>query len=42
MTAVPVDEGKCGDSAAAEHVGRPKLVVGVDGSAPSWDAFEWA
>jgi nucleotide-binding universal stress UspA family protein len=41
MTAVPVGEGKTGDM-AADDAGRPKLVVGVDGSAPSWDAFEWA
>jgi nucleotide-binding universal stress UspA family protein len=42
MTAVPVTEGKAGDDAAAEHIGRPVLVVGVDGSGPSWDAFAWA
>jgi hypothetical protein len=42
MTAVPVTEGKAGDDAAAEPIGRPVLVVGVDGSDPSWDAFAWA
>src|SRR5580704_367306 len=42
MTAVPVDEGKTGDNTAADNVGRPKIIVGVDGTAPSWDAFEWA
>jgi len=41
MTAVPVTETKAGDD-AAEHIGRPVLVVGVDGSGPSWDAFAWA
>src|SRR5271163_5236423 len=41
MTAVPVIEAKAGDD-AAEHIGRPVLVVGVDGSGPSWDAFAWA
>jgi nucleotide-binding universal stress UspA family protein len=42
MTAVPVTEEKAGDNSAAGDVGRPVLVVGVDGSAPSWDAFAWA
>lgn len=42
MTAVPVAEGRAGDNAAPDDVGRPVLVVGVDGSAPSWDAFAWA
>jgi nucleotide-binding universal stress UspA family protein len=41
MTAVPVTEGKGGYD-EAEHSGRPVLVVGVDGSDPSWDAFAWA
>ncbi len=41
MTAVPVTEAKAGDDAAG-HIGRPVLVVGVDGSGPSWDAFAWA
>jgi nucleotide-binding universal stress UspA family protein len=42
MTAVPTAEGRAGDKAAADDAGRPMLVVGVDGSAPSWDAFAWA
>jgi nucleotide-binding universal stress UspA family protein len=42
MTAIPVPDGKAGDRAAAQHIGRPVLVVGVDGSDPSWDAFAWA
>ncbi len=41
MTAVPVTEAKAGDN-AVEPSGRPVLVVGVDGSGPSWDAFAWA
>src|ERR1700689_1401913 len=41
MTAVPTAEGKPGADAAADDVGRPLVVVGVDGSAPSWDAFAW-
>ena len=42
MTAIPIAEGNRGDNAEADHVGRSTLVVGVDGSAPSWDAFAWA
>ena len=42
MTAVPVVEGKANDKVWADDVGRPTLVVGVDGTAPSWDAFAWA
>jgi nucleotide-binding universal stress UspA family protein len=42
MTAVPVTETKAVDDAAAERSGRQVLVVGVDGSDPSWDAFAWA
>jgi nucleotide-binding universal stress UspA family protein len=42
MTAVPVVEGKATDKVWADDVGRPTLVVGVDGTAPSWDAFAWA
>jgi nucleotide-binding universal stress UspA family protein len=42
MTGVPATEGKAGTNAAADHSGQPILVVGVDGSAPSWDAFAWA
>jgi nucleotide-binding universal stress UspA family protein len=42
MTAVPVVQGKAGDDVSADDSGRPVLVVGVDGSAPSWDALAWA
>jgi nucleotide-binding universal stress UspA family protein len=42
MTAVPLTEGRAGDNAVAAYIGRPTLIVGVDGSAPSWDAFAWA
>src|SRR5580704_11506164 len=42
MTAVPVGEGKAGTNAEPDYSGRPMLVVGVDGSAPSWDAYAWA
>jgi nucleotide-binding universal stress UspA family protein len=42
MTAVTTSQGKAEDKGAPEHVGRPVLVVGVDGSTPSWDAFSWA
>jgi nucleotide-binding universal stress UspA family protein len=42
MTAVPLSEGRPRDDAATEQIGRPVLVVGVDGSDPSWDAFAWA
>jgi nucleotide-binding universal stress UspA family protein len=42
MTAVPVTEITSDDTVATDHVGRPELVVGVDGSPPSWDAFAWA
>jgi nucleotide-binding universal stress UspA family protein len=42
MTAVPATGGKAGYNAAADYVGRRILVVGIDGSAPSWDAFAWA
>jgi nucleotide-binding universal stress UspA family protein len=42
MTAVPVTKGRAEDSVAADNVGRPILVVGVDDSTPSWDAFAWA
>ena len=42
MTAAPVTEAKAGDDASAEHGGRQVLVVGMDGSDPSWDAFAWA
>ena len=42
MTVMPLTEGNAGDNAAADHISRPTLVVGVDGSTPSWDAFAWA
>ena len=42
MTALPVTEGKTADNVPSDNVGRPTLIVGVDGSAPSWDAFAWA
>jgi nucleotide-binding universal stress UspA family protein len=42
MTAIPITEGSAADNAAADDAGRPTLVVGVDGSAPSWDALAWA
>jgi len=42
MTAIPITEGPTADDAAADDAGRPTLVVGVDGSAPSWDALAWA
>ena len=42
MTAIPVTEVSAADEPAADDAGRPTLVVGVDGSAPSWDAFAWA
>jgi nucleotide-binding universal stress UspA family protein len=42
MTAIPIVQGSNSDDAAVDDVGRPVLVVGVDGTAPSWDAFAWA
>lgn len=42
MTVIPLTEGTAGHNAAADDISRPTLVVGVDGSAPSWDAFAWA
>ena len=42
MTVIPLTEGTAGDNAAVDDPSRPTLVVGVDGSAPSWDAFAWA
>jgi nucleotide-binding universal stress UspA family protein len=41
MTAIPITEGPAAEDPVAD-AGRPTLVVGVDGSAPSWDAFAWA
>jgi nucleotide-binding universal stress UspA family protein len=40
MTALHVAEGEARDHSAADV--RHVIVVGVDGSAPSWDAFAWA
>ena len=42
MTAVSVAEGKADDNGEVDDVARPVIVVGVDGTAPSWDAFAWA
>jgi nucleotide-binding universal stress UspA family protein len=42
MTAIPIAQGDRGDDATADYGGRPILVVGIDGSVPSWDAFAWA
>ena len=44
MTAVPVTETERNfqDDSDGDRSGRQLLVVGVDGSAPSWDAFAWA
>jgi nucleotide-binding universal stress UspA family protein len=42
MTATAIPRSEPRDDAAAEHGGRSTLVVGVDGSRPSWDAFAWA
>jgi nucleotide-binding universal stress UspA family protein len=41
MTALPALEHNS-DGYAAEHLGNPVLIVGIDDSAPSWDAFSWA
>jgi nucleotide-binding universal stress UspA family protein len=42
MTAVPNrQEGGAGNSPSAQFR-RPTIVLGVDGSPPSWDAFAWA
>lgn len=38
----PVGERGTGTEPVAEHIGRQLLVVGIDGSVPSWDAFAWA
>ncbi len=42
MTAATVAEEKSEDNSEVDGAGRPVLVVGVDASAPSWDAFAWA
>jgi nucleotide-binding universal stress UspA family protein len=41
MTAVPVAGGGLDQSPPAGRARSPVLVVGLDGSAPSWDAFSW-
>jgi nucleotide-binding universal stress UspA family protein len=41
MTALPAIEHSSGDY-STEHLGNPVLVVGMDDSPPSWDAFSWA
>lgn len=40
MTALPALEHNS-DGLATEHLGKPVLVVGMDDSPPSWDAFSW-
>ncbi len=42
MMAMSVTERQAGDNAAADDPGGSILVVGVDGSAPSWESFAWA
>ena len=42
MTAATIPDGGLQDDPAAHRDGRTILVVGVDGSPPSWDAFAWA
>jgi nucleotide-binding universal stress UspA family protein len=42
MTAIPTKKDQARDDSTAAHVGNPVIVVGVDGSVPSWDAFAWA
>lgn len=41
MTTAPVTGDGLDHEPAAERIGTPVLVVGVDGSPPSWDAFSW-
>ena len=41
MTAIPARRDKA-SATESSLVGDPLIVVGVDGSAPSWDAFAWA
>jgi nucleotide-binding universal stress UspA family protein len=41
MTGMSVAEGRAEDGAVPDESGRPVFVVGVDGTAPSWDAFAW-
>src|SRR5580704_12715835 len=42
MTGASFVEEKAEDNTEGDGVGRAVIVVGVDGSAPSWDAFAWA
>jgi nucleotide-binding universal stress UspA family protein len=42
MTAMPTRKVEARDQGAGGHAGGPTIVVGVDGSAPGWDAFAWA
>jgi nucleotide-binding universal stress UspA family protein len=42
MTAIPARREKARATTEGSGVGDPLIVVGVDGSAPSWDAFAWA
>jgi len=42
MTAATIPEGGVQPEPDAQREGRTILVVGVDGSLPSWDAFAWA
>ena len=42
MASVPTSQEKSGANAPAGQVSGPKIVIGVDGSAQSWDAFAWA
>jgi nucleotide-binding universal stress UspA family protein len=42
MAAIPTQKKKARDNRSAPRIDSPLIVVGVDGSAPSWDAFAWA
>jgi nucleotide-binding universal stress UspA family protein len=42
MSPVATPRGELRDDPAPEHGGCSVVVVGVDGSRPSWDAFSWA
>src|ERR1700677_4652731 len=42
MTAMPTKRNAAGDNRSVARGDSPLIVVGVDGSAPSWDAFAWA
>jgi nucleotide-binding universal stress UspA family protein len=41
MTTAPTSQEKYGESAPEGQGAGPIIVVGVDGSAQSWDAFAW-